>query len=361
MAMRVMVLLVFLLLVYSNNAMISTADKTKCQDQAGEKKSAVIMKSNSTESSSPPPSKLQHHVNTSNVAILQEKMSLYIEEQSVPNWGVQTLLKSISDQHMVPILRTIPPYKSLPLLAKMSFNGQEKEDQLIYQRFFNEETLRCHQFGNKLFESGAYEGIKLSNTYFFEKRFNLSTILVEAAEDNWSILVQNVPKQRPHSDYHHAALCPIGVHSICMQVGEYRTMHSVNLTTMRKSIERNSGGDTGNATATKTDIATTTTTGCTNSIPCFDFDESIHYAFFSLDIEGFEMEFLRMRRVVADVFLIEFVQWVEAVKDVITAVELIAYMAEQGYYLYEETIGFRNLVFLSKELVNDCFRNFKWD
>lgn len=358
---------------------VSTYCVTNGGCQEGKDRSPVEMqKKRLRVPSSPPSSKLQHHINATNVAILQEEMSLFLAERvrireqneglddetkdkSMEELEVKILLRSITDQHMVPMLRTIPPFKSLPPTSDESFNGQEKEDQLIYQRFFNEETQKCHQFGNKLFESGAYEGIRLSNTYFFEKRFNLSTILVEAADDNWNILVQNVPKNRSNSAYHHAALCPIGTHSICMQVAKSTSMHAINVTAMKNDIGRSFGSATNTTNATTTTAGAATTVGCNNSIPCFDFDESIRYAFVSLDIEGVEMDFLRMRRVKADIFLVEVVQWARAVKDVITAVELIAYLAEQGYYLYEETIGFRNLVFLSQELVNNCFENSKWD
>ena len=59
-----------------------------------------------------------------------------------------------------------------------------------------------------------------------------------------------------------------------------------------------------------------------------------------------------MRKPKADIIIIEVVQWVRETEDLMTAVELVAYLADIGYYLYEQTVDF---LFLSQELVNDCF------
>jgi len=53
-----------------------------------------------------------------------------------------------------------------------------------------------------------------------------------------------------------------------------------------------------------------------------------------LDIEGFELDFLRMRKPKADIIVIEVVQWARAMEDLMTAVELLAYLADIGYYFY---------------------------
>lgn len=198
---------------------------------------------------------------------------------------------------------------------------------MLYKHLFNGKTRSCHSFGEKLFESGAYQGVALSNTYMFEKKFNISTVLVEASDENWAKLVPAVAEHRPLSEIHKAALCPVGVKSVCLKSGAFAPNHKVD---QRRS-------------------------NCPGAIPCFDFDESVHFAILSLDIEGFELDFLKFRKANADIIIVEVIQWARQMNTLSTALDFVAYLADSGYYLYGETFGYRNFVFISQALAENCF------
>ena len=83
-------------------------------------------------------------------------------------------------------------------------NSQDKEDQWLYHHWF---------YGivdGIVLESGALDGIKYSNSLFFEKFANWTAIHVEAGESNWKRLIYN----RPQAINVHAALCenPAALH-----------------------------------------------------------------------------------------------------------------------------------------------------
>jgi len=214
--------------------------------------------------------------------------------------------------------------------SRLSFNGQEFEDREIYRRFLNEKTRMCHNFGNGgLFESGAYKGVEWSNTFFFEKHFSFPSILVEASKNNWKELDDAVSKHRPLADVHHAALCPIGEPFVCLE----------DSTEVHNAENKVKLDDT-----------------CKELIPCYNFDESRHYSFVSLDIETFEWDFLKFRNLQADLILIEVIYWLYRPEVLMTLVEIISRLADLGYFLYDKMIfGVRNFLFISKDLVEDCF------
>jgi hypothetical protein len=64
---------------------------------------------------------------------------------------------------------------------------------------------------------------------------------------------------------------------------------------------------------------------------------------------------LKFRKITADIILIEVIQWLREMESLLTSIELLAYMAKQGYYLYGSIIGTRNFVFISNSLARDCF------
>lgn len=274
---------------------------------------------------------LTAHVHEASMKALRQHMMK--AKETVPNFAsdcVEVLLKYLRTKapSMFPLLDTVPVTAET---SGKNFVGQEKEDRDVYLRFFNEHTQQCHTFGKDgLFESGAYMGVLWSNTYFFETHFQIPSILVEASRDNWGPLDEAVKKHRPHASVHHAALCPLGDETVCLdnQAGDETAMHKVTR------------GD-----------------ACTNSIPCFQFDDALDYSFISLDIEGFEWEFLKFRHLKADLILVEVVQWLRQPETLITAVEFTTYMVNLGYYLYasEFLVGQRNFLFVSQRLVDDCF------
>jgi hypothetical protein len=275
---------------------------------------------------------LRNNVRSDNAAVLREKMSEYYMAKKNGTAGTRhmearTMLKVLRDQGIVPILSPVPETASISNVNSSFFKSQEGEDKMIYQHLFNEKTRSCHKFGEKLFESGAYQGVKLSNTYMFEKHFNISTVLVEASDENWAMLVPAVAEHRPLSETHKAALCPVGVKSICMKSSRFSPEHKVD----KKRDD------------------------CPGAIPCFDFDESVRYAILSLDIEGLELEFIKFRKPNADIIIVEVIQWARQINLLSTALDFVAYLADSGYYLYGETFGFRNFVFVSQALAENCF------
>ena len=255
------------------------------------------------------------------------------------------MLQFLRDEapHMVPLLDTLPVMvaSTSASVSEDHFVGQELEDRILYERFWNEHTEQCHKFGkDAIFESGAYQGVKWSNTYFFEKHFKRPSILVEASRHNWDALDAAVKEHRPSATVHRAALCPVGDTTVCLDAAHVGTaMHGVQRTGSTK-------------------------TTCQNSVPCFEFDESLHYGLISLDVEGIEWDFLKFRHPVADIIIIEVCQWLRQPHTLLTAVEMTARLAQLGYYLYapeqrDEMVGRRNFVYVSSRLVDDCFAPYK--
>ena len=256
-------------------------------------------------------------------------------------WGsAKFMLEFLVEQAptMFPLLGTVPvsaneTMKQAILSSPVQYMGMEEEDRLIYEHFFNEKTRQCHAFGPAgLFESGAYTGVAKSNTDFFEKYFQIPATLVEADKGNWPQLEKSVAAHRPLSTVYHEALCPVGDTQVCLNAN---TEHGA-----KSSVTRDS---------------------CEDAVPCFKYDDSKHYAFMSLDIEGFEWEFVKFRNIKADILLVEVIQWVRQEERTLTAVEFISYMASLGYYLYaspDHMIGVRNFVFLSRDLVHNCFKEY---
>ena len=278
----------------------------------------------------------KHNITTLSLLSLREKMDAYYSQRDLniggtTNAEARRFLKYLVELKMVPTLPKVPITKTIPADLKKLSKGQEHEDIFIYEHFYNEATMECHQFGSQLFESGALDGIQYSNTLMFERHFQMPTILVEASQVNWDRLVQNGSSQRPLAKLNHAAMCPVGVESICMS-------DDINSMAMHK-VDRNQSS-------------------CQDATPCFSFDETLHYSFFSLDIEGFELDFLKLRKPKADIMLIEVIQWARFANELSTLIELVAYLADIGYYLYEEPIGFRNFLFVSHELATDCSGKF---
>ena len=253
------------------------------------------------------------------------------------------MLQFLRDEapHMVALLDTLPiTASSLDMIQQ--FVGQELEDRILYERFWNEHTEQCHKFGtDAVFESGAYRGVKWSNTYFFETHFGRPSILVEASRHNWDALDLAVQEHRPNAKVHHAALCPVGDTTVCLDSAPVKSaMHGVQR------------------------VDSDAAAACKNTIPCFEFDESLHYGLISLDVEGFEWEFLKFRHPVADIIIIEVCQWLRQGHTLLTVVEMTARLAQLGYYLYapgprEDMVGTRNFVYVSSRLVDDCFAPYK--
>lgn len=70
----------------------------------------------------------------------------------------------------------------------MKFYSQQKEDKFIYDNFINQKTT-----DGKFLEMGAMDGIKYSNTKFFEDELGFSGVLIEPVSKMFKKLVKNRP------------------------------------------------------------------------------------------------------------------------------------------------------------------------
>jgi len=78
---------------------------------------------------------------------------------------------------------------SLTDTRRRTFYSQLGEDLLIYRNFINQYTE-----DGVFLELGAFDGVKLSNTLFFEKELGFSGILIEPVKEAYDRLVVNRPK-----------------------------------------------------------------------------------------------------------------------------------------------------------------------
>lgn len=66
------------------------------------------------------------------------------------------------------------------------FYSQQKEDEILFNKYLN--------YKNGFFiELGAMDGVRYSNTLFFEKSLNWTGVLIEAMEDQYQRLIRNRP------------------------------------------------------------------------------------------------------------------------------------------------------------------------
>jgi len=79
------------------------------------------------------------------------------------------------------------------------FNAQSGQDRYLYQQFF---SSKCRN--GSFVEFGARDGIRHSNTYFFEKALYWRGLLFEADRREYNTLKQN----RPASIVFNGAVCP---------------------------------------------------------------------------------------------------------------------------------------------------------
>jgi FkbM family methyltransferase len=67
----------------------------------------------------------------------------------------------------------------------MEFYSQHKQDEYVYNHFFKNKK------DGVFLEIGAYDGVALSNTYFFEKELGWKGICVEPQQKQYELLVKN--------------------------------------------------------------------------------------------------------------------------------------------------------------------------
>jgi FkbM family methyltransferase len=162
--------------------------------------------------------------------------------------------------------------------------SQSNEDQALFHRYFRS-PLVCH---GVFVEIGALDGIRYSNSYFFERALGWKSILIEANPISYEQLVRN----RPGAINVHAAMCPgrdtafIGTGATGGVVGTMSSAH-------------------GHAWLHNTDKAI--------RVPCKTFNDIFsrhgitHINVFVVDVEGGELSVLQAMdwRVRVDVWVIE--------------------------------------------------------
>lgn len=67
------------------------------------------------------------------------------------------------------------------------FKSQYKQDQIVFEKFFNDNN----QTGRFFVDIGAYDGVHISNSYFFEKILGWKGICVEPIKEIFDKLVEN--------------------------------------------------------------------------------------------------------------------------------------------------------------------------
>jgi FkbM family methyltransferase len=70
------------------------------------------------------------------------------------------------------------------------FYSQQNEDKIILEKYINQN----HNNDGTFLELGALDGIKFSNTYYFEKNLNFSGVLIEANPNDYIKLKNNRKK-----------------------------------------------------------------------------------------------------------------------------------------------------------------------
>ncbi len=110
--------------------------------------------------------------------------------------------------------------------APKKFYGQCGEDKYLYERFFKDDPIAPGS--GVYFEAGALDGVKYSNTLFFEESLGWSGILVEPNPTQYAELLRTrggnlknlclncvisdspTPVEFIYSDVHHAAVSAVG-------------------------------------------------------------------------------------------------------------------------------------------------------
>lgn len=152
-----------------------------------------------------------------------------------------------------------------------AYDGQDKEDEYAYHTFFK------GLYSGTYLELGALDGVRYSNTRWFHKQLGWRGLLIEANPDNWVNLIVN----RPHDICVHTAICKqIGkVHwapgpSCCSGIFEFMSSEFINKWHPEKQLE---------------DL---TEISCVPLSDIFTTYHIRHIDFFSLDVEGGELEVL---------------------------------------------------------------------
>ena len=152
---------------------------------------------------------------------------------------------------------------------KRTFYSQLGEDLLIYRNFINQYTE-----DGVFLELGAMDGVKLSNTLFFEEELGFSGILIEPVKEAYDKLVINRPK---NMCYNNAISCSVSDVELLVRGG----VSGIKSHMKKSFIDRWHSGST-------------TRKVKTNTLSRIFQERQIRYIdFFSLDVEGGELDVLQ--------------------------------------------------------------------
>lgn len=158
------------------------------------------------------------------------------------------------------------------------FFSQFGEDEAMYNDYF------CNKRGGTFVEIGALDGKALSNTKFFDDYMGWSGMLIEAFPDSAAAIEKNRPN--PKNKIFKEAVCGEGQKSVKFSVAPNRAVGGVS-STMPDEHKKEWGHDNYNQI----------------SVPCRPIRVMVneflaqsgadHIDFFSLDVEGGELEVLK--------------------------------------------------------------------
>lgn len=191
--------------------------------------------------------------------------------------AAQEILDAVHGQSLVAPFVFPQLYKCIDSNPKL-FNdskSQAQEDLWLMDQIFGHEIL-----GGYFIEIGAFDGVTLSNTWLFEKKFDWRGLLIEGHPANQQLLRINAPKYRKNAAAFSCAICPLA--------GDY-------LATAEFSMKGGPiGTDISQASADFLDFwhgnnTETTAVACVPLQHLIDASGVRDFDLFSLDVEGGEL------------------------------------------------------------------------
>lgn len=158
-------------------------------------------------------------------------------------------------------------YKQENKSYKMSYHSQSNEDRQFYEKYFK------NKLNGIYVELGALDGIKYSNTFLFENYLGWSGILIEGGYKNCIKLMNNQNK-RPRSQIICSAICK-------NEYAEFKQKSAVG--GIEGELPQNWFG---------LEKKQSFTVKCSNISNILHIHKITHIDFFSLDVEGSELNVL---------------------------------------------------------------------
>jgi FkbM family methyltransferase len=207
-----------------------------------------------------------------------------------------------------------------------SFLSQNGEDEYLLENFFFMEE------NGTFIEMGALDGIRYSNSYFFEKVLGWSGVLIEAHPSKFKELKKN---RSNSSTCVHGIVCddPRDMHFVESSNAAVGGVWELMSPTFREKWHSN---------VTEADVQALPVTPCTKMQTILDRIGLKHVDFFSLDVEGAESSVLGsmdFSQFTSNVFLIEYRQGQEVVQQNVHKI-----LTREGYLFHSREKS--NLVYV---------------